>query len=267
MNILRKIKVILFFFAVVFCLNTALSQDVSVELSLAWVGKKMVNADSVICYPKLLITYRNLSDRKLYFKKLSSNKNGIPKLPQAVAFQYDKDKIATENIAESEYKGKEYTVFIGGEPVYESGWVVYEKNADIEEEHCLDIINSDLCYLYDYMYSNKHHKKPFHGAYFLDEEIKESYIANVVKSDFAFLNPDETLVDTFDLYPFQILGGQYTFCLGTDKFSEYVLMEPKWDEEKLVYENISKTLPQKVNGYRLYSGGFYTNKLCVDFSH
>ena len=61
------------------------SQGVSIELSAKWVkGYDIFKKDSIIYFPELMITYRNISDTSFYFQKVSDSRYGLPSLPAAI---------------------------------------------------------------------------------------------------------------------------------------------------------------------------------------
>ena len=51
------------------------SQDISINLSIRWSeGPYILNTDSIVKYPELVVSYTNNSDKNLYFRKFSHEK-------------------------------------------------------------------------------------------------------------------------------------------------------------------------------------------------
>lgn len=54
------------------------SQDISINLSIQWnEGPYILNTDSIVKHPELVISYTNNSEDNLYFRKFSHYRNGF----------------------------------------------------------------------------------------------------------------------------------------------------------------------------------------------
>lgn len=74
------------------------SQGVSIELSAKWIkGYDIFKKDSIIYFPELMITYRNISDTSFYFQKVSDGRYGLPSLPAAGLLQYPIEEFLNPN--------------------------------------------------------------------------------------------------------------------------------------------------------------------------
>ncbi|WP_157594938.1 hypothetical protein [Psychroflexus tropicus] len=67
--------------------------------------------------------------------------------------------------------------------------------------------------------------------------------------DFIFLNPGEQKIFSYNLTPFEILGGRYTFLIND-------LVKKTSDEDKL---------PKYINGYKLIKDVITSNMITIDF--
>jgi len=104
------------------------SQGVSIELSAKWVkGYDIFKKDSIIYFPELMITYRNISDTSFYFQKVSDGRYGLPSLPVAGLLQYPIEEFLNPNYFKrakmhGDCTGEHYKVEIGGN-LFSKGWI------------------------------------------------------------------------------------------------------------------------------------------------
>lgn len=264
-------KVILTIFVLSwFSIQLVFTQSVSVEISVIWVnGHDIFKEDSLLSFPKLNITYRNNTDTCLYFLKVSNSKKGNPMLPWGSFLQYPLEEYLNPDykkraISHRDYTMNDYTIVIGGGPLYAQGWIVYNDTLKTNEQE-IDYINDDLADIYYYMYYHQYGKEPNNKVYFKENEIRNTKIDKTVRSAFVFLKPGEIYTDNYNLLPFKKLGGNFTFQIHDNKLFDYILVEPTWDKNQSKYLEKRIPLPKQVGKYRLYSGSFNTNKVVITF--
>ena len=122
-----------------------------------------------------------------------------------------------------------------------------------------DLIEYAIVSAYDSMYiSNYGHTKAIRTS-FAKTEFTDSTISNSALDCFVFLNPKEKHVDTYNLHGLQLVGGNFEILFKKNIITDKVYNGHYWDikSQKMVESYIK--LPQKVNGYQLYSGKFKTN--------
>ena len=254
------------------------SQCISVELSVTWdAGNDIFKKDSMVFIPKLHITYRNMSNTNQYFLKLSNSRDELPNIGCGISihpsFSNFEEHIRwrTDYLARAKeylnYANQNFHVPIGGI----MSWDVMSDFAYFSEflngkEMESDVINCCLENIYEYMYRDKNSKDEIAKTYFSPSDIIPENILSTIKNQFVFLKPNEIYVDTYNLVGFKLVEGCFTFLINQDRFYNYVLNEPIWDNDKSCWIEQKTELPAKVGEYQLYDGPFLTNSLTVDFS-
>ncbi|MBG0781143.1 MAG: hypothetical protein H0S84_02620 [Bacteroidales bacterium] len=247
------------------------SQDIIVELTTNWnTGNEIINVDSIATVPELYISYLNITDTSFYFLKKSGSRNGFPKIPWGTMVQFtaNDDKDINQNrktLRYSKHTGSNYIVRIGGGPLYNDGWIIFNDTTNYEDEIVLDYINDEIADIYQYLFSNGNEKKTVNKIYFMNSEIENNSISSSVKDAFVFLRPNEVYIDTFNLIAFQKVGGNFTFQLTNEESFDYVLLMPSWDFDERHFIEQKKELPKTINEYFLYSRKFTSNKIKVCF--
>ena len=101
---------------------------------------------------------------------------------------------------------------------------------------------------------------------FSKTEFTDSTILNSAIDCFVFLNPKEKHVDTYNLHGLQLVGGNFEILFKKNIITDKVYNGHFWDikSQKMVDSYIK--LPQKVNGYQLYSGKFKTNHAFLEIT-
>lgn len=257
---------ILAFFLLFLQTSFAFPQCVSVELSLSWAKEHDIfNEDSLVCVPSLSITYRNNSETSIYFLKVSDSHLGYPLLPRGLLLQYPYEDYINPDyrkraINHGNYSGKDFKVIILNRPYYNKSWEVFNDTLAPDGEYVTDIINDDLVDIYEYIF-HKHFQKETDSLKTQKPtfSINESSTGNIVLDNierFVFLKPGETYSNTFNLIGFQKVGGSFTFDILSSGFDDYVFTD---------YSSCKIPLPNQVDGYKLYSGSFKSNKITITF--
>ncbi len=251
------------------------AQCVSVELSVKWdKGYDVFHEDSIICIPTLCITYRNNSTNNYYFLKVSNSRLNSPLFSFGTLLHYPYEEYLHPDymgraLRHSNYSNQKYSVIIWNIPLYNSSWIVDKDTLYTETEREIDYINDELAEIYEYIYrkSCAEHldSAKFAKLYFAASEITSRNILGALRDRFVFLKPGETYSDTFNIIGFKILKGCFTFYIKQDTFMSYVNAEPKWDKSLSKYFDTIIPLPPEVEGYKLYSGSFNSNKVVVAF--
>ena len=265
------------------CHTTILhSQDISINLSIRWnEGPYILNTDSIVKYPELVVSYTNNSDKNLYFRKFSYYRDGFPEFywvdfitiddpnpkkhkNHEEYLKYNKlyRQIINRVLNKDSYKNERYVVKINLPTITNyDGWdVELENNPHV---HQPNLINNDLRdineYLNDSVYKNWCYQEIEITSY-TSTDLSEEFIANDLQYQFMFLGASETKEDIYNLTCFNIVKGTYTFLLNDKAFSDNVFSG--WDEEG---NKVFLPLPKKVGEYKLYSGKFTSNSVTVTF--
>lgn len=250
------------------------AQCVSIELGVKWERETHVfHDDSIICTPKLLITYRNNSDKDYYFLKVSNSRFGYPELMWGTMLQYPFEEYRNPDYlkrakSHGNYENEHYFVRLGGyHPSFLTVWEV-EKDT-ITRERVIDTINDNLADIYRYLcqknYGGSCDSIRGYKVEFSESDVTGDKMPDIVRNSFVFLKSGEVYTDTFNLVGFQLVKGHFTFFIGYDHLKGYVHTESVWDNdrERVIYPEVS--LPAEVEGYTLYSGSFYSNKIVMEF--
>jgi hypothetical protein len=253
------VKQIIFFLSVFFMIESY-SQNLSIELSIEWThGESDIHNDlNIRNVPFLKIRYCNLSNDSIYLPKIYKNNIHLPQfVAGALVTNFklsDFNKIYVPLI--------DRNVFIGGMPPNNMQWEVIPDSIDFNSEHEVGEINQILSGIYDSVFQFNESNTI---RYDQISDIKERQILGELKNDFIFLLPHSNHVEYYNLSGFKVVGGCYSFALSVIEISDFLFTSPTWsnENEKWVFKEVP--LPDKVGGYHLYSGYFYTNRIEIKF--
>lgn len=266
-------------------INNLQAQDISINLSIHWSeGPYILNPDSIVKCPELVVSYTNNSDNNLYFRKFSYYREGIPDFlwgametmafdPEMLEIGYHeyrkkhRDYIShiVKSITNKQYKNDRFVVAIDLPYSNYADWFIVDEESWYDKSGgCPDIINRDLQYINDYLsdtiYRNKDERKDYYMMTFNEKDITKRAIKTKTAHQFMFLKAGETKEDVFNLTCFDLVKGTYTFILNGNEFKSQVLTEWRFGEpDKFL------PLPKKVGQYKLYSGEFSSNSVTVTF--
>jgi len=252
-----------------------LAQDIAIEFSIIWKGKsdfQFKELQDQDIYPAYLhITYRNISDKPLYFLKISDGKF---ELPDIISLDYDISNVSPFSLSNfDDYFNRRYFVGFKSNSSYYNGfsWDIRNDTTDIEykiiketrKRPIYDIggyidengnyhddgllgkviggdtvtINDglffdlDRIYYYIYSYYSKTGKSEKKQLLHYSSDITQDTIINKFIEKIVFLKPGELYVDEYNLIGFQITGGTFTFQLDDAKSLDYVETEPVYKNE------------------------------------
>lgn len=270
---MKAIKLYISLFILLSFNASSYSQSLSIELSAKWgEGYDIIKKDSIIYFPELIITYRNISDTNYYFQKVSDSRCGLPMLPWGSLLQYPIEEYLNPNYLErakmhGNYSGENYTVIIGGSS-FSKGWICVNDTSNIEVEQEIEMINDDLADIYEYIYRENFKKQSDSlnelKIYYTESDVVPKMILDKFKDKFVFLRPGEIYTDNYNLVGFKLLKGCFTFYISP-YLPEYVYSTPIWDKNQSKYIEIKTALPKVVGEYKLYSGNFYSNNITITF--
>ena len=264
--------------------NSLKAQDITINLSIRWDNHIDANGNKIQT-PFLDITYiNNTIDKKYYLLKQSrQNKIGNP-FPEFADKYKDIEMLNFRTFEETmdynyrtwrEYTdtsfiGQYYYILIGNNDLdYGTKWnalkdtILYEYNLPYTDilynDFKYDLIESALVSAYDSIYISIYGHADINRIEFLKTEFTDSTISNSAIENFVLLNPKEKHVDTYNLHGLQLVGGNFEILFKKNIITDKVYNGHYWDikSQKMVESYIK--LPQKVNGYQLYSGKFKTN--------
>ena len=270
-----KINILFLYIVFLLFVKVISAQCVSVELSVKWdKGYDVFHEDSIICIPMLCITYRNNSNNSYYFLKVSNSRLNSPIFSSGTFLQYPYQEYLHPDymgraLRHSNYSNQKYRVIIWSSPLYNSGWFIEKDTFNTDTERVIDYINDELANIYEYTYRKscaEHLDSPkMTKVFFSASEITPRNILGAIRDRFVFLKPGEIYSDTFNIIGFKMLKGCYTFYIDQNTFLSYVNSEPKWDKSLSKYIDTIIPLPPEVEGYKLYSGSFNSNKVVITF--
>ena len=134
---------------------------------------------------------------------------------------------------------------------------IKDDTIEIEVGNHYDIIQYALAYAYDSIYISNYGYNNDKRETFLRTEFTDSTISNSAIDNFVFLKPKEKYITSYNLYGLKLVGGNFEILLRKNVISDEVCNMTLWNGEHS--QDILIKLPQKVNGYQLYSGKFKTN--------
>ena len=235
-------KAIIFLLLMLSTGTRLVSQCMSVELSVQWERNGTISC----CNPFLYITYRNNTDDYVYFK-VENDQPRFPLIPMQTLLDIERDR--------NMYKGINYNVFIWSGETTGYGWEVLPDTVDFHKEHETDVTGHMLGMYYNIYYPNKRWLPFFDSAQVTVPGIKENS-----DGDFLFLAPGESKYYNYDLFPFQLLGGKYTFK-SESPFTEKVYVKDL--RQRFGYRE--QELPKKIDQYLLYTGNYVSNEITLIF--
>jgi hypothetical protein len=236
-----------------------LSQPVSIFLSLELktVPEEYENYD-LKSIPYLNITYYNHTDSALYFPKISTNKNGFPRI---ISLSTGGNILnSLKSIDElKDYSSDKYKVII-----CEGSWDVMEENVDEKSSHTTSILSEILSNIYEILEkdSTTNLIEEQHILY-NSNEITEANIEGEFKDKFVFLDIGQEYRESYNLFAFQLIGGNYCFKLADNIIDPNIITDFKWDENQKSWVHNNTPLPLKVGRYILFSGVYLTNEVGI----
>jgi len=260
-------KKIFFLLIFTFFIGKISAQGISVEISLE------VNRIDSLSQKKfgllyncfLNITYRNITDRPLYFLKISKSHYGYPY--QCGLEKRDESDSIKFNLRD--YTGERFKVMIQGASYYDMSWQVFLETTDEKKAQEIHCINDELYNLHKTIHVVKRESiDQANTVAVIDydaSDITVKGISTKLRDNFVFLKSGEKYVDRYNLLGFQILGGDFSFQVFNDCFNDYVYTNPQWDKSKERWIFLKTFLPDIIGDYSLYSGLFLTNKVDIDF--
>ncbi|MGQ1890089.1 hypothetical protein ACT29H_06570 [Thermophagus sp. OGC60D27] len=244
----------------VFFVCESYGQKLSIELSIEWKYEEsdVYNGLKINVVPYLKIRYNNLTNDSIFLPKVYKNAFFLPQLAASTLVAdfklSDFDKIHLPSIKRS--------VFIGGMPPNNIQWEVLPDSIDFYSEHEVGEINQLLSDIYETVFRfNENNTLRYNQK----SDIKESQILGELREDFVFLLPYSKHVEYYNLFGFKVVGGDYSFALSINEINDFLFTFSVWDNEKEKWEFKEVKLPEKVGGYHLYNGDFYTNEIKITF--
>lgn len=248
---------LLIFILLLFLSNRSYGQQLSVELSIEWTKSISLSyqnrgLDSI---PYLKITYNNLSDKYIYFLKVYQNKASLPCFLQWMRNAYYK----VDDFSEVNSSDVKWNVFIGGMQPFNHVWEILPDSIDYNSEHESDIMNDVLYSIYASLFDTLIYDRLEINN--LDSNLISANLLSVLKDDIVFLQPKGKYSDYYSLVGFEIIKGEYSFLLPTDRLSDFIEVGSSLGnkESKRIY------LPDRIGEYCLYKDSFYSNKISVLF--
>lgn len=247
------------------------AQDIAITMSVNWrTGQDIFYPDSTMVYPELLVTYSNLSENCYYFKKVADKHLDYPITFHCTLFNYG-NKIPSKEFlakAHSDFSNERMIVCLTD---YNQTWEnvcavyseeTYETAIVRGEEFAYDIINDELSDILDYLVE-RDKKSPIYlfptalNAQRMRDSMDVVILENCER--FVFLEPYQSVTDTFNLVAFAECGGQYRFELSKDSLSGFL---PVYTQARPCFEDVP--MPEAIGKYKLYFGKVLTNQVIVD---
>jgi hypothetical protein len=268
------------------------SQEISVEFSFEYQNSLTYyigQLEETEIYPVyLVVTYRNISDRSLYFSKINEG---------------DFDITNCSNIARSVLTDRFPFFYYQNDTCKPHFTVGFKPNSDFFSGFSWEVRIDSMCngrYSYWYydvidtngnlselvitentdeglFWSSDNTGKFYYNTNYLDNkylEVKKSFcpadindknIWENFKDKFLFLRPNDIFVSRIALIGFQVSGGTFTFQLDSIKPFDYVEVVLSKQNDSLSNEFVRKELPLKIGRYELFKGDFVSNKTHVFF--
>lgn len=253
----KQLLLILFFFLT----NKSYGQQLFVELSIEWMKSisysyQNKGLDSI---PYLKITYNNLSDKHIYFLKVYQNTVSLPFFSQWMRNTCYK----TDDFCKVNSSAVKWNVFIGGMYPNNHVWEVLPDSVDYFSERENEVMNNVLYSVYASLFDTLIYGRLESNT--LEKNLKSSDFLSALKDDIVFLRPKGKYSDYYSLVGFEILKGNYTFLLPTDRMLDFVEIDSSLGNEELESESEMIYLPDQIDEYFLYKGFFYSNKISVLF--
>ncbi|KKB55670.1 hypothetical protein [Parabacteroides gordonii] len=245
------------FILTLFLTTESYGQQLSVELSIEWMKSisfsyRNKGIDSI---PYLKITYNNLSDKYIYFPKVYQNTVSLPSFSQSIRNTcYKADTFCKENSSVVKWN-----VFIGGMYPNNHVWEVLPDSVDYFSERENEVMNDALYSVYASLFDTLIYEKLESDT--LDDDVISQDLLSTLKDDLVFLQPKGKYSDYYSLVGFEILKGDYTFLLPTDKMLDFIEIDSSLDNE----ESKRINLPNQIDKYFLYKGLFSSNKISILF--
>lgn len=290
------VNFILFMLAAIF--NSA-AQDITIDLSIRWDNHIETNGKTIEVPFLDITYINNSMDKKYYFLKQSRPNiisNPLPEFYNDV-FDWHFRRYKCFDLSKSEephlqkinrsrtkhFYEKKYYITIDNEQLFfYTGWsakkdtampeyydymndyyckyygINIEDTSEIEEGvPQYDEMHYALVDAYDSIFISNYGYNDSKRETFLRTEFTDSTISNSAIDNFVFLNPKEKHVTSYNLYGFKLVGGNFEFLIRKKYISDEVCNMRFWNGEHI--QEVFIKLPQKVNGYQLYSGKFKTN--------
>ena len=250
--------------------NTLYSQDISINLSIRWSEKpSVINTDSIVQYPELVVSYTNNSNKKLYIKKSSDQPCGYVSFShenQSPYHRYENYSYLNcliNDVINTPYIDNKYIVCLSIQDTYRyARWYLKFENytGDIENfdtdqlNYYFDVVNQCI-----FREIGGYNDTEWGNLLFTQSDISKDSIWENRHNMFMFLNPHETKEDVYNLTCFYLLKGTYTFMIDSEEFKKDVV------SGFAPWKRIAIPLPKKVKKYKLYSGKFTSNSVTVKF--
>lgn len=267
------------------------SQELSVELSVEWKGLESENTlllpggDTVTTIPFLKVTYRNNTAKNIYFKKPIPSKNGYPPVVGAAIIQgtIKKEEDILNAYLNSTDPREEYNVYF-----WQNIWGILEKYKNPGEENESASIQNNVSFLNDIFLVQdilndlevnkqliifnhpdkdiidlKEAREIVRGVYYskiksiyISTNLSEETILGEHKEEFVFLKGGEVEMEYINLVSFYLVQGAFHFRPTETSLKRYMRTK---DGEVF--------FPERIGRYNLYTGGFKTNHVGVDFEY
>lgn len=259
------------------------SQEITINLSIEW--KDDLN-ENVISFnksqnsfkPYLKITYKNLSDKNLYFFKYNVND------------QYNNPKIVSfcQNIEESLFSDLDSINFNNNHKtrIKLGDLFLYSFNddpfSDISE--CNDVMNYLEKYYFEIWMIEEYGEFYKNEFYINSEKIFKKYltitkepisdittlsrnlISNELSEYFVFLKRGEEYIEFVNIEGFEKIGGGYIFELEKTERMDYKIVKSDNQDYNIVGTQWKKIYyPKVIDSYHLFSGIIHSNSICIQF--
>lgn len=247
------------------------SQDITVNLSVIWLENPCVyKSDSLVSYPMFSITYTNNSNNDYYFRKFSHDKNGLKY--QGCYELYQPGVIdSTWNYAEylrnmeskKLFEHQNYIVNIELPYLDYGYWFIFDESYDNSQETMISDVNCIISNINDcinkYVFKNSDNNGS-NKTFLTLSKVNKRDIKGNMNDQFMFLKAGESKEELYNLTSFYLVKGTYTFLIKGNLFKDNVINEIDCDGSTNTIP-----LPEKVGGYKLYSGEFTANSVTVKF--